>query len=137
MASVLRRRGYRTAAFVSSFILDRRFGLARGFDTYDDRMEEAPALGSGLEAERRGDLTALALLRWLEGYAGQGASASFFVWLHLYDPHEPYQPPPPFRDLFASDPYDGEIAFTDQTVGTVLDKLAQSRMNELTKAAVR
>jgi Tfp pilus assembly protein PilF len=136
LASVLRKHGYRTAAFVSSFILDRRFGLALGFDTYDDRMEEGPALGSGLEAERRGDRTALALLRWLDGYAGQGTSASFFVWLHLYDPHEPYQPPPPFRDLFASDPYDGEIAFADHTVGTVLDKLAQLGLLDRTMVAV-
>ena len=136
LATVLHKGGYRTAAFVSSFILDRRFGLGLGFDTYDDRMEEAPAPGSGLEAERRGDRTALALLRWLDGYAGQGSSAPFFVWLHLYDPHEPYQPPPPFRDLFARDPYDGEIAFADQAVGTVLDKLAQLGLLDRTLVAV-
>ena len=136
LASVLRKRGYHTAAFVSSFILDRRYGLARGFETYDDRMEEAPGLGSGLEAERRGDRTAHALIRWLEGYAGQGAPASFFVWLHLYDPHEPYRPPPPFSDLFVRDPYDGEIAFADHTVGTVLDKLAQLGLLDRSLVAV-
>jgi arylsulfatase A-like enzyme/tetratricopeptide (TPR) repeat protein len=136
LASALRKHGYRTAAFVSSFILDRRYGLARGFDTYDDRMEEAPALGSGLEAERRGDRTALALSRWLEGYAAQGASAPFFAWLHLYDPHEPYEPPPPFRELFANDPYDGEVAFADHSVGTVLDKLAELRLLDRCLVAV-
>jgi arylsulfatase A-like enzyme/Flp pilus assembly protein TadD len=136
LASALRKRGYRTAAFVSSFVLDRRYGLARGFDTYDDRMEEAPVLGAGLEAERRGDRTALALIRWLEGYAGQGASAPFFAWLHLYDPHEPYQPPPPFRELFAKDPYDGEIAFADHSVGTILDKLAELRLLDRCLVAV-
>jgi len=136
LASVLRKRGYRTAAFVSSFILDRRYGLARGFDTYDDHMEEALALGSGLEVERRGDRTALVLIRWLEGYAGQGASAPFFAWLHLYDPHEPYRPPPPFRELFADDPYDGEIAFADQSVGMVLDKLTQLRLLDRCLVAV-
>jgi choline-sulfatase len=136
LASVLRTRGYRTAAFVSSFILDGRYGLARGFETYDDRMEDAPALGSGLEAERRGDRTAQALARWLDGYAALGASAPFFAWLHLYDPHEPYRPPPPFGELFASDPYDGEVAFADQTVGTILDKLGQLGLLDRTLVAV-
>src|SRR5438093_1706910 len=125
LATLLRKRGYRTAAFVSSFVLDRRYGLARGFESYDDRMEEAVALGSGGEAERRGDRTALACTRWLEGYAAQRASTPFFVWLHLYDPHEPYRPPPPFRELFADHPYDGEVAFADVVVASVLEKLAQ------------
>jgi choline-sulfatase len=136
VTSVLRERGYRTAAFVSSFILDRRFGLGLGFDTYDDRMEEAAAPGAGLEAERRGDHTALALNRWLENPAGLGSPAPFFAWLHLYDPHEPYLPPPPFRDLFPSDPYDGEIAFVDHVVGTVLDELARLGLLDRTLVAV-
>ncbi len=136
LATVLRKRGYRTAAFVSSFVLDRRYGLARGFETYDDRMEETPVPGSSVEAERRGDSTAQALARWLDGYAAPGASAPFFAWLHLYDPHEPYRPPPPFRDLFAHDPYDGEIAFADHTVGTILDKLAQLGLLDRSLVAV-
>src|SRR6185295_1795116 len=107
LATVLRGQGYRTAAFVSSFILDRRYGLARGFESYDDRMEGADPQIVSLEAERRGDRTALALAAWLEGYA-QSPSAPFFAWLHLYDPHEPYRPPPPFRDIYADRPYDGE-----------------------------
>ena len=82
------------AAFVSSFILDRRYGLARGFDVYDDRMEGAQPQVVALEAERRGDRTALALDA-LAGEAGRAPDAPFFAWLHLYDPHEPYRPPPP------------------------------------------
>ena len=136
LATVLRKRGYRTAAFVSSFVLDRRYGLARGFESYDDRMEDAAALGSSREAERRGDRTALACTRWLEGHAGEGASAPFFVWLHLYDPHEPYRPPPPFRDLFVDHPYDGEIAFTDVAVASVLEKLAQLGLLDRSLVAV-
>jgi arylsulfatase A-like enzyme/Tfp pilus assembly protein PilF len=136
LATVLRKRGYRTAAFVSSFILDRRYGLARGFESYDDRMDEAAVLGSSWEAERRGDRTALACIRWLEGYAGQGAAAPFFVWLHLYDPHEPYRPPPPLRDLFVDRPYDGEIAFTDLAVASVLEKLAQLGLLDRSLVAV-
>jgi choline-sulfatase len=123
LATVLRKRGYRTAAFVSSFVLDRRYGLARGFESYDDQMEETSVPGSSLEAERRGDRTALAVNRWFDGQPRSDSPAPFFVWLHLYDPHEPYRPPPPFADLFAHDPYDGEIAFADLAVGSVLDKL--------------
>jgi arylsulfatase A-like enzyme/Flp pilus assembly protein TadD len=136
IATLLRQKSYRTAAFVSSFILDRRYGLGRGFETYDDRMGEAPTPGSGLEAERRGDRTALALASWLEGYAKQARPAPFFVWLHLYDPHEPYQPPPPFRDLFRDDPYDGEIAFADSVLGSTLDNLAQLGLHNRLLVAV-
>jgi arylsulfatase A-like enzyme/Flp pilus assembly protein TadD len=135
LATVLKARGYRTGAFVSSFILDRRYGLARGFDSYDDAMEGAQAQVVSLEAERRGDRTALALGRWLE--AGAAATrAPFFAWLHLYDPHEPYRPPPPFREMFATDPYDGELAFDDAVVASVLDRLGQLGQLDRTLVAV-
>jgi choline-sulfatase len=132
LATVLRERGYGTAAFVSSFVLDGRYGLARGFSTYDDRMESAPEPASTLEAERRGDKTALALSGWLEGRGTD--RAPFFAWLHLYDPHEPYRPPPS-GEAFA-DPYDGEIAFADAVVGRVLDKLAALGVLDRTLVAV-
>jgi arylsulfatase A-like enzyme/Tfp pilus assembly protein PilF len=138
LATVLRKGGYRTAAFVSSFILDRRYGLARGFETYDDRMEEEQSVATGLEAERRGDKTALPLVRWIEtrAKATEAHAPPFFVWLHLYDPHEPYAPPPTWRDLFPTSPYDGEIAFADHVVGTVLDKLRDLGLLERTLVAV-
>jgi arylsulfatase A-like enzyme/Flp pilus assembly protein TadD len=145
LATRLQARGYRTAAFVSSFILDRRYGLARGFDTYDDRMEGDRPQVIQFEAERRGDRTSLALLAWLEGYAREGsagakpapqARAPFFAWLHLYDPHEPYRPPPPFRDVFRDSPYDGEIAFDDAIVAAVLDRLGQLGLRDSTIVAV-
>ncbi len=135
LATVLKREGYRTAAFVSSFILDRRYGLARGFDVYDDAMQGAQPQVVALEAERRGDRTALELSRWLESQ-GTSPQAPFFVWLHLYDPHEPYRPPPPFRDAFADSPYDGEVAFDDAIVASVLDKLAQLGLRDRTIVAV-
>jgi len=134
LATLLKARGYRTAAFVSSFILDRRYGLARGFDTYDDRMEGADPAVIALEAERRGDRTAQLLEKWLqEPPAGPGP---FFAWLHLYDPHEPYRPPRPFRDLFAQSPYDGEVAFSDAIVASVLDRLEQTGQGGRTLVAV-
>jgi arylsulfatase A-like enzyme/Tfp pilus assembly protein PilF len=134
LATALKAQGYRTAAFVSAFILDRRYGLARGFDLYDDRMDGAQAQVLALEAERRGDRTALCLSRWLEQNAA--GPAPFFAWLHLYDPHEPYRPPPPFRQAFASNPYDGEIAFDDAAIASILDKLGALGLLERTLVAV-
>jgi choline-sulfatase len=135
VTTILQKRGYRTAAFISSFILDRRYGLARGFDAYDDRMEGERAQILALEAERRGDRTALALDAWLARYAAD-ASAPFFAWLHLYDPHEPYHAPPPFGPAFADSPYDGEIAFDDAIVASVMDKLDQLGLKDRTLVAI-
>jgi arylsulfatase A-like enzyme/Flp pilus assembly protein TadD len=138
LATSLKARGYRTAAFVSSFILDRRYGLRRGFDTYDDRMdatdgERGPIVN--LEAERRGDHTGAALDAWLTAYARQMA-APFFAWLHLYDPHEPYWPPQPFRDAFAGALYDGEIAFDDAIVGQLVERLGELGLLDRTLIAI-
>lgn len=135
LATVLKSAGYRTSAFVSSFILDRRYGLARGFDTYDDRMDGSQAQVLALEAERRGDRTARALADWL-GAQAAGPPAPFFTWLHLYDAHEPYSPPPPFREAFARDPYDGEIAFDDAALASILDRLAELALLDRTVVAV-
>ena len=123
LATVLGAHGYRTAAFVSSFVLDRRYGLSRGFESYDDRMQGAQSQIVSLEAERRGDRTAEALSRWLDQYASSPNRQPFFAWLHVYDPHEPYRAPPPFGPAFADSPYDGEVAFTDAIVASILDKL--------------
>ena len=137
IATILHKAGYRTGAFVSSFVLDRRYGLARGFDVYDDRQEGADA-GSqviSLDAERRGDRTAAALLAWLDAYS-RDRSAPFFAWLHLYDPHTPYAAPPPFGEEFASSPYDGEIAFDDAILASVLDRLARLGLRDDTLVVV-
>jgi choline-sulfatase len=122
IAEGLTARGYDTAAFVSSFVLDRQFGLARGFSHYDDGLDEAtggPFVS--LELERRGDRTAAAARAWLAGAARQGGSRPYFLWVHLYDAHEPYAPPSPFREQFTGRPYDGEVAFQDAVVGSILD----------------
>jgi arylsulfatase A-like enzyme/Flp pilus assembly protein TadD len=122
LATVFAARGYDTAAFVSSFVLDRQFGLARGFSHYDDALDQ-PAAGAmvSLELERRGDRTVGAALRWLGDRQPRSPSKPFFVWVHLYDAHEPYAAPSPFREQFASRPYDGEIAFQDAQVGRLLE----------------
>jgi choline-sulfatase len=136
LATALKAAGYRTGAFVSSFILDRRYGLARGFDVYDDEMQGERVEVLALEAERRGDRTALALGTWLGQQASASPGTPWFAWLHLYDPHEPYSPPQPFRDLFADSPYDGEIAFDDAILASVLDTLGRLGQRDRTLIAV-
>ncbi|MCI0424138.1 MAG: sulfatase-like hydrolase/transferase, partial [Acidobacteria bacterium] len=120
LASRLKASGLATGAFVGSFVLDSRFGLNQGFDYYYDRFDASRAEGSSPEAlERRAEVVAKEALRWMEEPRPQG----FFAWLHFYDPHTPYSPPEPFASLYRDRPYDGEIAYTDSAVGTVLDFL--------------
>jgi choline-sulfatase len=112
LATVFSRSGYRTGAFVSAFVLDHRFGLARGFDRYDDEVpRDATSEANTLEAERRGDATVDRALAWLR----EGAGRPFFAWVHLYDAHAPYAPPSPYPQT-----YDGEVAFVDAQVGRLL-----------------
>jgi choline-sulfatase len=118
LAEVLAARGYRTAAFVASFVLDRRFGLAQGFDHYDDRVWSGVEEIEQTEAERTADEVFAAFADWLASEAGPGPR---FVWIHLYDPHAPYAPPEPFRTEYAGNPYAGEVAYTDAVVGRLID----------------
>ena len=118
LAEVFRRHGYATAAFVSSFVLNSMWGLQRGFDFYDDTInQEGPAEHPRLE--RRASETVDRTLRWIEDHR----SRPFFLWLHLYDPHAPYDPPEPFKTRFRAHPYDGEIAYADEQVGRLLSFL--------------
>jgi choline-sulfatase len=122
--------GYRTGGFVGAYVLDRRFGLSGGFDTYDDRIPRDPAAGARLEAERRGNFVVDAALGWL----GRSSSQPFFAWIHLYDPHAPYEPPAEFLAKAGGRAYDGEVAFADAQVARVLDWLTKS--GEATKTVV-
>jgi arylsulfatase A-like enzyme/tetratricopeptide (TPR) repeat protein len=118
LAEILKADGYATAAFVSAFSVDSRFGLGRGFDVYDDMLpSELPVKSQN--AERRADRTFERFSRWLDK-SGRG---KFFAWVHFYDPHLPYDPPSPEREEFAGRPYDGEVAYMDRFVGAVLDRL--------------
>ena len=130
LAAALHDAGYRTGAFVSAFVLDKRFGLARGFDVYDDGLD-SPTGRATDAVERRGDRTVGAAAAWLAT-----TSRPFFLWVHLYDPHDPYQAPAPFAEAFAQSPYDGEIAFVDSAVGTLLGSLDTHGMAANTIVAV-
>jgi choline-sulfatase len=111
LATVLAQAGYRTGAFVSAFVLDHRFGLNRGFDTYDDEIARDPNQTSSYDAERRGAETVDKALTWL----GHADARPYFAWVHLYDAHAPYAPPSPLPQT-----YDGEIAYLDAQVGRLL-----------------
>jgi choline-sulfatase len=138
LATRLSAAGYGTGAFVGSFVLDHRFGLARGFDVYDDEMERDASGGRGLDAERRGDQVVDRALAWLQAAleAGKPAAKPFFLWVHLYDAHAPYNPPAPYRDRHPGKPYDGEIAFADAQVGRLLAELDRLHLASDTVVAV-
>jgi arylsulfatase A-like enzyme/Flp pilus assembly protein TadD len=117
LASVLKEHGYITGAVIGSAVLDRRFGLNRGFDFYYDHFDFNRLQESNLEEmERPGNIVADQALEWLS----QNYQKKFFLWMHLYDPHFPYRPPSPYSEQYASHPYDGEIAFADAQVGRLL-----------------
>jgi arylsulfatase A-like enzyme/Tfp pilus assembly protein PilF len=121
---IFRGNGYYTAAFVGSLVLDPETrsapGFERGFDTYDAgfhrRRQDEDRYHS---IERRGDEVVAHALPWLNAHK----KGPFFIWVHLYDAHDPYDPPEPFKTKYAAEPYDGEIAYVDSAVGKLLDQL--------------
>ena len=117
LASVLKEHGYATAAVIGSAVLDSRFGLNKGFDFYYDHFDFNRLQESNLEEmERPGNIVADVALDWL----GKNAKTTFFLWMHLYDPHYPYRPPAPYSERYKDRPYDGEIAFADSQVGRLI-----------------
>jgi tetratricopeptide (TPR) repeat protein len=119
LAEAFAARGYRTAAFVSSRVLDRRFGLARGFEIYDDVIV-AERIGEQGYPERDAAAVTGAALAWA---AGLEAGRPYFLWVHYYDPHAPYLPPGDWKGAPAARRYAGEIAFVDREVGRLLEGL--------------
>jgi arylsulfatase A-like enzyme/tetratricopeptide (TPR) repeat protein len=136
LAERLADKGYRTGAFVAAFVLDGRWGLKQGFQHYDDNFELKRGEQLDLaRTQRCGDKVVDAALAWLD----QTDARPFFAWVHLYDPHTPYDPPEPFRSRFGSDPtgrYDGEIAFTDAQVARLLGWLDTHGLRDKTIVAV-
>jgi arylsulfatase A-like enzyme/cytochrome c-type biogenesis protein CcmH/NrfG len=117
LATALKEAGYQTGAVIGAAVLDSRFGLNRGFDFYYDHFDFSRLDEANLdEMERSGNLVADATLEWLASHSQK----QFFLWMHLYDPHFPYNPPEPYSREYSSHPYDGEIAFADEQVGRLL-----------------
>ena len=123
LAERLAARGWATSAAVGAFPLAARFGFAQGFDRFDDRVGArfgtSPAGARLFFDERPAGAVNEAALGWL----AEHGSEPFFLWLHYYDPHQPLTPPAPWNQLFAANPYAGEIAYADESFGTVVDAL--------------
>jgi arylsulfatase A-like enzyme/Flp pilus assembly protein TadD len=134
LASIAQSNGYATAAFVGSRVLASSFGLARGFATYDDDMGKQNYLEPQLDkfAERRAAVVTERALEWLKG----NGRKRFFLWAHYYDPHAPYDPPEPYKHLYARDLYSGEIAYMDNEVGRLLVGLKELGLESRTLVAV-
>jgi choline-sulfatase len=131
LAGLLSERGYQTAAFVAASVLHHRFGLDRGFDVYNDDMTSDPDVERlpGVVAEVRGDTITARALEWLDG---RDRERNFFLWVHYYDPHFPYDPPAEYRARYPDDPYAGEVAFVDEQVGVLLARLESEGLDAST-----
>jgi len=116
MAEFLKNYQYQTAAFVSSIILNHQYGLNQGFDLYDDNIKY-DAYNNPI-GERKAEETTEAACKWIKK-----STAPFFMWVHYFDPHFPYNPPKPFSEKYASNLYDGEIAYVDKSIGSLLNCL--------------
>jgi choline-sulfatase len=133
LAEVLKARGYRTGAFVGAYVLDSKWGLNQGFDTYFDDFDLTKTKGVSLGAiQRPGNEVVDKALPWIQ----QSTSTPFFAWIHLYDAHSPYRPPEPFASRYRGHPYNGEIAFADSQVGRVVSLLRSSGLYDRTVVVV-
>lgn len=120
LATRLKSKGFETAAFIAGFPLTKRFGLTSGFDQYDDRIAETRGAIDFALPERRADTVVSSALNWIEGRHGK----KFFAWVHVFDPHAPYKPPEQWQAQYASNPYLGEVAWTDSALGALFDRLS-------------
>ena len=118
-ATLLHDAGWATGAFVAAFPLDARYGLDRGFDVYDQRYPPTTSAYDFEVQERPGHEVVSAALEWFE----KEKARPRFLWVHVYEPHAPYLPPPPFADKFRDDPYLGEVAAADAALAPLLDRL--------------
>src|SRR5215475_805315 len=136
LPAILHKYGYKTAAFVGALVLDPTKlapGFERGFDVYDAGFHRRrPGEDNYHSLERRGGEVLNRALAWL----GQHQSHPFFLWIHLYDPHDPYSPPEPYRTHYQAAPYDGEIAYTDSVVGRLIIALRTQGLFDRSVVAV-
>jgi len=129
-AELLKKKGYQTAAFIGAVILDSNSlapGLNRGFDFYDNFPAKTETKARWGRVERRAGDVIQHAESWLDKHpTGLHSGAPRFVWVHLFDPHDPYEPPPPFAEKYAKHPYDGEIAYADFALGHFIATLKKS-----------
>ncbi len=130
LAEILGQAGYATGAVVSATPLQSGVRLDQGFESYNDHFREDWSPKQRAErqknnfgfVERTADQTNRAAFRWLDQH---GDEPKIFLWVHYFDPHQSFRPPPPYDSIFALSPYDGEIAFMDEHFGRLIAKLKE------------
>jgi arylsulfatase A-like enzyme/parvulin-like peptidyl-prolyl isomerase len=128
LAELLRAKGWAAGGFIGAYPVSRDSGLDRGFQVFDDPFTGAAVAAREERSERRAAEVVDKALAWLDGVKGQ----RFFLWVHVFDPHHPYEPPAPWRQRFAQDGYDGEVAYADAQLGRLLDWLDRSGLRDST-----
>jgi len=127
MAEAFKAKGYDTGAFVGAYVLDGKWGLDQGFDTYFDKFDLSRFERVGLaEVQRPANEVIDDALAWIEAKK----DGKFFAWIHIYDPHTPYEPPEPYRSEYPLSPYLGEIAYTDTQLARLWDSIGRSGLRD-------
>ena len=132
LSEALKENGFATAAFIGGYVLHGKWGLNQGFDHYSDRFEPAPGRELVLLAKKPAGEVLADARAWLEENGGR----RFFTWIHLYDPHFPYEPPAPFDRRCPGDPYRGEVEYADHELGDFFDHLRRKGWYERTLVVV-
>jgi choline-sulfatase len=129
LAEAFQKQGYKTAAFVASFVINSQSGLNRGFDVYEDQFDlENQPTQFALNLEKRGGEVYEEFASWFN----QNKRKSYFAWVHLYDPHFPYEPPKPYLQRFQNHPYDGEVAYSDEVISRIVKLIDSNTLLILT-----
>jgi arylsulfatase A-like enzyme/Flp pilus assembly protein TadD len=126
LAELLKDNGYSTGAFVGAYALDSRFGLSQGFDLYDDEYSRFHSVNL-VSLERNAEEVIEAALEWL-----QGRVSPWFLWVHCWDPHSPYDPPEPFKTQYKDHLYEGEVAYVDLVLGKLFAYMKENRLFDST-----
>jgi arylsulfatase A-like enzyme/Tfp pilus assembly protein PilF len=128
LSEILKGKNYRTAAFIGAFPLDDRFGLNQGFELYDDFYGDTSHVNEFAEVERSAEKVISRAQDWID----RNKEELWFCWIHLYDPHYPYNPPQRFKDKYPQDYYAGEVAYTDSSVGQLFQFMKSSNIDKKT-----
>jgi len=137
LAETLKARGYATAGFIAAYVLDSKWGIAQGFDTYFDDFDLSKYKVFSMGAiQRPGNEVVDKALPWIDHELAEQRGKPFFAWMHLYDAHAPYSPPEPFKSRYPDNPYQGEISFADAQVGRVVQFLRERGLYDRTVIVV-
>jgi arylsulfatase A-like enzyme len=145
LAEILKKKGYKTAAVIASFVLDKRFNLNQGFDFYEDELDNQSDNKNNKistwvgHSYRRFDRPASEVSRIASDWLEKNYKEKFFLWVHFYDPHQPYNPPPQYKSEIGKEPhqsYDGEIAYMDHELGKLINKIKEKNLTAKTLIVV-